>query len=166
MLEADPRPILGLNVLTSVDGPFNFGALERLSAAQLSLLPVLHEHAARTHNRSLESSWCSGTYRVSASQLVHNALSAFSRPSASPLHNYDLAQYCRQQQLCTSAAPAQPHTKSIGSCSFLQVTVSAPPRPPRSTNCRDVAASDRALRLLSMDPSSTSVSAIWHPRER
>ena len=53
--------------------------------------PPLHEYAARTRNRSLESSSCSGTYRVSASQLTQNALPAFSPAPASPLNHYDLA---------------------------------------------------------------------------
>jgi hypothetical protein len=50
-------------------------------------------------NRSLESFSCSGTYRVSASQLAHNTLPTFSPASAGPVKAYDLA-----LQLSRSAA--------------------------------------------------------------
>jgi hypothetical protein len=43
-----------------------------------------------TRNHTLESSSCSGTYRVSASQLAHNAMPAFSPASAGRLKEYDL----------------------------------------------------------------------------
>ena len=43
------------------------------------------------HDRSLESFSCSGTYRLSASQLAQNALLAFSPAPASRLKAYDLA---------------------------------------------------------------------------